>query len=229
MSEYLQENRRAVIMLVVAVGIALLGGLYMLLSGGGDATDLGPVPKGKPSPSATMETEEPTDPLVATSVGRGTNVNPFGPLAGSADDVSDSGSDNPNPTQQTSPKKTSSYGTTNTDPSTTVDNGSSKSTKPVDVSGSDSSDEKPEADKNVVPEPIHNGKDAEDAVTVAVVEVAGDYVIARVQGDRSKFYVNIPGDEGVVYVAPLGGDCAWIGRTDTDVRVSICEGKNGEL
>ena len=228
-SEYLQENRRAVVMLVVAVGIALLGGLYILLSGGGEQTDLGPVPKGKPSPSATMETEEPTDPLVATSVGRGTNVNPFGPLAGSEEDVSDSGSDTPNPTKQTSPKKTSSYGTTNTDPSATVDTGSSKKNDPVDVSGSDSSDETPKADKTVVPEPIHNGKDAEDAVTVAVVEVAGDYVIARVQGDRSKFYINIPGDEGVVYVAPLGGDCAWMGRMDTEVRVSICEGKNGEL
>lgn len=230
MSEYLHENRRAVIMLVIALAVALLGGLYLLMSGGGDVVDSGAVPQGqRPSPSPTLESEEPTDPLVATVVGRGTNANPFGPLAGSEDDVSDSGTEPTSPTKKTSPKKTSSYGTTNTDPSTTVDNGSSKSTKPVDVSGSDSSDEKPEADKNVVPEPIHNGKDAEDAVTVAVVEVAGDYVIARVQGDRSKFYVNIPGDEGVVYVAPLGGDCAWIGRTDTDVRVSICEGKNGEL
>ena len=230
MSEYRQENRRAVVMLVVAVGIALLGGLYILLSGGGEQTDLGPVPKGKPSPSATMETEEPTDPLVATSVGRGTNVNPFGPLAGSEDDVSDSGSDTPKPSKQTSPKKTSSYGTTNTDPSATVDTGSSKKSDPVDVSGSDTADEKKsEPPKNVVPKPIDNGKDAEDGVTVAVAEVTGDYVIARVEGDRSKLYINIPGDEGVVYVAPLGRDCAWIGRTDTEVRVSICEGKTGQL
>ncbi len=229
MSEYLHENRRAVILLVVALGVALLGGLYLLLSGGGEQADLGTVPKGKPSPSPTMETEEPTDPLVATVVGRGTNANPFGPLAGTEDDVSDSGSEPAASTKKSAPKKTSSYGTTNTDPSATVDNGTSSSTKPVDVSGSDSADEKPTADKNVVPEPIHNGKDAEDGVTVAVVEVTGDYVIARVEGDRSKFYINIPGDEGVVYVAPLGGDCAWMGRMDTEVRVSICEGKNGEL
>ncbi len=117
-SEYLQENRRAVVMLIVAVGIALLGGLYLLLSGGGEQTDLGPVPKGKPSPSATMETEEPTDPLLATNVGRGTNANPFGPLTGSEEDVSDVESDTPEPTKQTSPKKTSSYGTTNTNPAT---------------------------------------------------------------------------------------------------------------
>ena len=230
MSEYLQENRRAVIMLVIAVAIALLGGLYLLMSGGGDPVDTGAVPQGqRPSPSATIETEEPTDPLIVSNVGRGTNANPFGPLAGSEDDVSDDGSDTPKPTKQTTPKKTSSYGTTNTDPSATVDNGSSKKTAPIDVSGSDTGDEKPEPPKNVVPEPINTGKDAEDGVTVAVVEATGDYVIARVEGDRSKFYINIPGDQGVVYVAPLGRDCAWMGRTDTEVRVSICEGKNGQL
>jgi hypothetical protein len=229
MSGYLQENRRAVILLVIALAVALLGGLYLLLSGG-DPVDTGAVPQGqRPSPSPTMETEEPTDPLLATNVGRGTNANPFGPLAGSEEDVSDVESDTPEPTKQTSPKKTSSYGTTNTDPSATVDTGSSKKTDPVDVSGADSGDEKPEPEKNVVPEPINNGKDAEDGVTVAVVEVTGDYVIARVEGDRSKFYINIPGDEGVVYVAPLGRDCAWMGRTDTEVRVSICEGAKGQL
>lgn len=42
MSEYLQENRRAVIMLVVAVAVALLGGLYLLLSGGSESTILAP-------------------------------------------------------------------------------------------------------------------------------------------------------------------------------------------
>jgi hypothetical protein len=230
MSEYLQENRRAVIMLVVALGVALLGGLYLLLSGGGEPTDTGAVPQGqRPTPSPTVETEEPTDPLVATVVARGSNVNPFGPLAGTEDDASDSGSEPTTTSKQSSPKKTSSYGTTNTDPSAKVDNSPSTTSDPVDVSGSDSADEKPTAEKNVVPKPINNGKDAEDGVTVAVVEVTGDYVVARVEGDRSKFYINIPGDEGVVYVAPLGGDCAWIGRTETAVRVSICEGKNGQL
>ena len=231
MSEYLQENRRAVVMLVVALAIALLGGLYLLLSGGGDPVDTGAVPPGqRPTPTPTVEADEPTDPLVATVVGRGANVNPFGPLAGSEDGASESEStQSDTSSQKSSSKKTSSYGTTNTDPSATVDTGSSKSADPVDVSGADSGDDQSEADKNVVPEPINTGKDAEDGVTVAVVEVTGDYVIARVEGDRSKFYINIPGDEGVVYVAPLGGDCAWMGRLDTQVRVSICEGKNGQL
>ncbi len=233
MSEYLQENRRAVVMLVVVLAIALLGGLYLLLSGGGDPVDTGAVPQGqRPTPSPSVETEEPTDPIVATVVGRGTNANPFGPLAGSEDDVSDNGSQSDNSSKSTnnSQKKTSSYGTTNTDPSATVDTGGSKSTDPADdVSGSDSADDKPKPEKNVVPEPINSGKDAEDGVSVAVVEVTGDYVIARVEGDRTKLYINIPGEQGVVYVAPLGGDCAWMGRTDTEVRVSVCEGKTGQL
>ncbi len=230
MSEYLQENRRAVIMLVVALSIALLGGLYLLFSGGSEVTDTGAVPKGTPSaPAPAVEIEDPTDPIVATVVGRGTTVNPFGPLAGSEENVADNTSDTTKPTKQTSTKKSSSYGTTNTDVSATVDNGSSKSTEPVDVGGTDTGDEEPKADKNVVPEPIDTGKDAEDGVTVAVVEVTGEYVIARVEGDRNKFYINIPGAEGVVYVAPLGGDCVWMGRLETDVRVSICEGETGQL
>ena len=107
MSEYLHENRRAVIMLVIALAVALLGGLYLLMSGGGDVVDSGAVPQGqRPSPSPTLESEEPTDPLVATVVGRGTNANPFGPLAGSEDDVSDSGTEPTSPTKKSSPKKT---------------------------------------------------------------------------------------------------------------------------
>ena len=38
-------------------------------------------------------------------------------------------------------------------------------------------------------------------------------------------YLNEPGELGVVYVAPLGGGCAWIGRIDSDVRVSVCKAK----
>jgi len=236
-SEYLQENRRAVIMLVVAVAVALLGGLYLLLSGGSESTDLGPVPQGqRDAPSPTVETEEPVDPLVATVIGRGTNVNPFGPLAGTENDVAnsdsgsqtDSGSKQSTPTSKTTPTKTKST-TTDTDPSVTVDNGSSKKSDPVDLGGTDTGDDEPKADKNVVPEPINTGKDAEDGVSVTMVEVTGDYVVARVEGDRTKLYVNIPGAEGVVYVARLAGKCAWMGRIDSDVRVSVCEGKTEQL
>ena len=119
--------------------------------------------------------------------------------------------------------------TTDTDPSVTVDNGSSKKSDPVDLGGTDTGDDEPKADKNVVPEPINTGKDAEDGVSVTMVEVTGDYVVARVEGDRTKLYVNIPGAEGVVYVARLAGKCAWMGRIDSDVRVSVCEGKTEQL
>ena len=88
---------------------------------------------------------------------------------------------------------------------------------------------KPEEPKNVVPEPIDNGKDSGDAIPVTLLEVQSDYVIARVDSERSKLYITSPGTEGVTYVAPLGGGCAWLGRTDSEVRVSVCEGKTERL
>ena len=48
MSDYIQENRRAVIMFVVALCIAMLGGLYLLLSGGSAEEELSPVTRGQP-------------------------------------------------------------------------------------------------------------------------------------------------------------------------------------
>ncbi len=227
MSEYLQENRRAVIMLVVALCVAVLGGLYLLLSGGG-SEELTPVTKGEtPQPAVTVEPVDQSDAIVTTVVSRGANSNPFGPLSGTETDAVTSSD-----SSKSSQKNSTSSSSTKSSSRTTVDVTTTDTTNntTVDVTGSQTGDEtKPEEPKNVVPEPIDNGKDSGDAIPVTLLEVQSDYVIARVDGDRSKLYISLPGTEGVTYVAPLGGGCAWLGRTDSEVRVSVCEGKTERL
>lgn len=227
MSEYLQENRRAVIMLVVALCVAVLGGLYLLLSGGG-SEELTPVTKGEtPQPAVTVEPVDQSDAIVTTVVSRGANSNPFGALSGTETDAVTSSD-----SSKSSQKNSTSSSTTKSSSRTTVDGTSTDTTNntTVDVTGSQTGDEtKPEEPKNVVPEPIDNGKDSGDAIPVTLLEVQSDYVIARVDGDRSKLYISLPGTAGVTYVAPLGGGCAWLGRTDSEVRVSVCEGKTERL
>lgn len=225
MSEYIQENRRAVIMLVVALCVALLGGLYLLLSGGAaESEELPPVARHEqPQPEVTAEPVDQTDTSVTTVVARGTGVNPFGPLTGTEEDAATSSDPTPSPTK-TSSTSTPNKTATSDDPSSMVGTGPSK-TEPRDEGGSKTGD-KPES---VVPKPINKGKDAEDSVPVALIEVQADYVVARVDGGRTKLYISIPGTAGVTYVAALGGDCAWIGRTDVDERVSVCVGESERI
>ena len=52
MAEWVQENRRAVVMLAVAMSIALLAGLYLVLSGGNSPEELPPVTRGAPAETA---------------------------------------------------------------------------------------------------------------------------------------------------------------------------------
>ena len=227
MSEYLQENRRAVIMLVVALCVAALGGMYLLLSGGG-SEELTPVTKGEtPQPAVTVEPVDQSDAIVATVVSRGANSNPFGRLSGTETEAAIS-SDSSTSSQKDNSSSSSTKSTSRTTVDVTTTDTTNNTT--VDVTGSQTGDEtKPEEPKNVVPEPIDNGKDSGDAIPVTLLEVQSDYVIARVDGDRSKLYISLPGTEGVTYVAPLGGGCAWLGRTDSEVRVSLCEGKTERL
>jgi hypothetical protein len=231
MSEYLQENRRAVIMLVVALCVAALGGLYLLLSGGG-SEEPPPVTRGEtPQPAVTVEPVDQSDAIVTTAVVRGANSNPFGPLSGTQTDAVTS-SDSSSSDKSKSSQKNSSSSSTKSSSQTSVDVKTTDTTNntTVDVTGSQTGDEtKPEEPKNVVPEPIDSGKDSGDAIPVTLLEVESDYVVARVDSERSKLYIGIPGVDGVTYFAPLGGGCAWLGRTDSEVRVSLCKGKTERL
>lgn len=224
MSEYLQENRRAVVLLAVAVCVAVLGGLYLLLSSGADGEELPPVDRG--APAETTVIEEPVSdiqPAVRVYAGRGTNANPFGPLTGSQDDASKSDSSTPSsPSASPTAKKSAS-----TSKASATDTGSNPSGS---TSGSTGTDPAPEPvastePQPIEPEPIDTGKDSQDAVLVKLVDIREDSVIARVDGERTTLYLNEPGKDAVIYVAPLGGGCAWMGRTDTEIRVSVCKGK----
>jgi len=223
MSEYLQENRRAVIMLVVALCIAALGGLYLLLSGGSsDAQAEEPVPHASPTVSPTVEPVEPAEPVtdaVVTTVVSRSNANPFTPLAGSESDANDPGTSNP-------PKNTPSPSPTTKPPRNDPSNINGSTTSDSKSTGTDGKKQKK---VDPVPKPIDKGADAEDSVPVTVLSLEDDYIVARVDGDRTRLYLSVPGVQGVTYVSPLGGDCVWLGRTDKDTRLSVCKGTTERL
>ncbi|MBK6763735.1 MAG: hypothetical protein IPG68_10920 [Micrococcales bacterium] len=227
MSEYLQENRRAVIMLVVALCVAALGGLYLLVGGGGDdAQAEEPVPHASPTASPTIEPVEPVQPVtdaVVTTVVSRSNPNPFTPLEGSEDDANDPGTSTPPKNTGASPSPSPSPTTKTSRNAPKIDGSStSDSTKP-----SDSDSKKKKVDP--VPKPIDKGKDAEDSVPVTVLSLEDDFIVARVDGDRTRLYQSVPGVQGVTYVSPLGGNCVWLERAEKPARVSVCRGTTERL
>lgn len=228
MSEWVQENRRAVVMLAVAMCVAVLAGLYLVLSGGASAEDLPPVTQGAPAETAVIEDTAVEEgvievrPAVRVYAGRGTSANPFGPIEGGEDGTpSDSDSTakpTPKPTSTATtpaPRKDPAVSTTRQDPASIDPAPNDPAPKPVD---------KPDL-APIAPQPIEEGKDSDSSVLVNVVEIDADSLVARIEGQRSRLYLNEPGELGVVYVAPLGGGCAWIGRVESDVRVSVCKAK----
>ena len=88
MAEWVQENRRAVVMLAVAMSIALLAGLYLVLSGGEQPGGASTGDPGAPAETAVTEdtaAEEAVvevEPAVRVYSGRGTSANPFAPVEG---------------------------------------------------------------------------------------------------------------------------------------------------
>lgn len=218
MSEYIQENRRAVIMLVVALCIAMLGGLYLLLSRGTEE-ELPPVTRGQTQqPAQPVAQAEQSEAVITTAVVRGTGGDPFGPLSGSEEDVAEEEESEP-AKQTTDDEPTPNKATSSSTGSTT--------SKPTDVSGTqDHDNSSPAPEKDVVPEPITR---VDESVSVRVLEIDDEYVVVKVEGDRAKLYLSVPGAQDVVYHARLGSDCAWLGRVGSDVRVSVCRGTTEDL
>lgn len=226
-SEWVQENQRAVVMLAVAMCVAVLAGLYVVLSGGDSAEDLPPVARSAPAETVTEDiaAEEAVvevRPAVRVYSGRGTSANPFGPIEGGKNDTDSDPAAKPAPKPSSTtpaPRKDPGATTTRRDPASS----NSTSNKPATSDPAPKPVDKPDP-APIAPQLIEQGKDSDASVLVNVVQIDADSLVARVEGQRSRLFVNEPGDEGVIYVAPLGGGCAWIGRTGSDVRVSVCKG-----
>ncbi|MEZ5157418.1 MAG: hypothetical protein R2720_11215 [Candidatus Nanopelagicales bacterium] len=224
------NDRRPIVILLATLGIVvLLAVLYLLLKSSGESADDQSVPR-SPMPGQVVDesfdveggavsVDEGGQVLVASTTGR----DPFEPLDDSTNadsskastSSSDTKSSNPTTKSTASPKPTSEP-----KPSNATTSPASKSTGASTDNKVASTEPQP-----IEPEPIDTGKDSQDAVLVKLVDIREDSVIARVDGERTTLYLNEPGKDAVIYVAPLGGGCAWMGRTDTEIRVSVCKGK----
>jgi hypothetical protein len=227
MAEWVQENRRAVVMLVVAMCVAVLAGLYLLMSGGGDPEDLPPVPRTAPADVAPVEdigveeTDVDARSAVRVYTGRAANANPFGPIRGEDPNESQKGSE----TKTTGKPADSNKRLPREDPVTTTPRRDPGVKKP----GS-KDPRKPDEDRGpVAPQLIDKGKDADNALLVRVVAIEGDWLVVRIEGKRSRLFLGEPGAQGVTYVAALGGGCAWMQQAESEVRVSICQGEAERL
>ena len=120
------------------------------------------------------------------------------------------------------PRKDPASTTTRQDPAVHT----SPSTKP----SSKDPAPKPDDPQPVAPEPIGGPDKNGEELLVRVVDVQPDVMTARVNGRRTKLYLNEPSEPGgLTYLAPLGGGCAWVGMPDTEVRFSVCKGKTERL
>jgi hypothetical protein len=234
-SEYLEQNRRAVIMLIVAVCIALLGGLYLLLFNGGQEEEVAPIPHNN-NPSAVQDADPAADESEAVEsiyVARGTSVNPFGPLAGAQKqkaEKSTSDAASESTTSKSTPNSNSTKQSTTQSSPAAPKNSSVGTKEPAPPQTDPGNPSEPDDPQPVVPEPIGGpGKDGEELL-VRVLEVQPELMTARVNGERTKLYLNEPNElGGLTYLAPLGGGCAWVGMPDTEVRFSVCKGKTERL
>lgn len=231
MAEWVQENRRAVVMLAVAMSIALLAGLYLVLSGGNSPEELPPVTRVPLPRQPSRRTPQPRkqsskwNPLCASIPGAAPAPTPFAPVEGGKKGTGSDTASEPTakPTSKPSePRKDPASTTTRQDPAVHT----SPSTKP----SSKDPAPKPDDPQPVAPEPIGGPDKNGEELLVRVVDVQPDVMTARVNGRRTKLYLNEPSEPGgLTYLAPLGGGCAWVGMPDTEVRFSVCKGKTERL
>ncbi|MCU0298426.1 MAG: hypothetical protein MUF33_07905 [Candidatus Nanopelagicales bacterium] len=230
MSEYLQENRRAVIMLVVALCFGALAGLYLLLSSGGEAESAGePVPhQAAPTPSVTVEELSGPQRTVVRYGRTGSGVNPFVALEGTETDQASSTADSSSESSDSTSSSSSS--SSSTDSTGSYSNDEPASTAPDTSTGGTSDDNAPDnsADSDPAtdePESVTVG----DGPKVVVIKTSEFEAVVKIDGERTTLYMNVPGPEGVTYIAPLAGACGWFGTPDSKVRVSVCRGEPQRL
>ncbi|MEZ5119254.1 MAG: hypothetical protein R2686_05015, partial [Candidatus Nanopelagicales bacterium] len=175
--------------------------------------------------TAAEEAVVEVQPAVRVYSGRGASDNPFAPVEGE-----NNGTDSDAKAKPT-PKPTNKTSTPDRDPAVTTTR-SEPSVKNPTSNAPSTNDPAPEPDdpQPIVPEPIGGpGEDGEELL-VRVIEVQPELMTARVNGERTKLYLNEPNElGGLTYLAPLGGGCAWVGMPDTEVRFSVCKGKTERL
>lgn len=223
-------SRRFLIIAGSVLGIGLLLVLaYVVLAPGDAAQEDLVAPIDAPQSTVieeadTVVVEEPTDYSASLVVSR---RDPFEPLVEEGDTSASTDTPAPDKSQQSSNPPKSQQTTVTKQPATKR----SEQSTPV-VSEPRQNDPAPEPDdpQPIVPEPIGGpAKDGEELL-VRVIEVQPELMTARVNGERTKLYLNEPNEfGGLTYLAPLGGGCAWVGMPDTEVRFSVCKGKTERL
>lgn len=219
---FVQENKRAVVMLAVVVALALVVGAFMLLTGGSAQPEAGPVPKATPTATAEPEPEQTQSEGSFAPTNARSNNNPFAPLPGAEKD----------PAQDTKPAKS----TKKTDSPSRSGGASSKGSFADPGNEANPEDPVPEpdpsdpADKDpqpVEPEPIDDPTTApgDGKVSVKVLSVGADTVEARINGANVTLYLAVPDESGVIYMSNLGGGCAWLASPGDGARVTICQGQ----
>ena len=223
------NDRRRLVVLLAILGIAIaLGLLYLLLASGSDTA---PESASPPVDTAEVVQQAPED--VSVSVEEGDQIlvsstsqrDPFEPLVGDTAPPPSSTSSTKDTNKSSNPASKAPSSTTRKTPvPDVVRDTTPKSTSPQVQADSEAVDPQP-----VAPEPIDSGKDANDAPLVRLIDVQSEEAVVRIDGERITLYIGIAGDQDVVYFAPLGGGCAWMGRADSQVRVSVCKGKAERL
>lgn len=230
MATFVQENKRAVVMLAVTLGLALVVGLVMLVTGGSSEPEAAPVPKAAPIVTATTEPDvEQTQAAGSFAPNPASTTDPFEPIAGSEESAA------PEDTSQKSDKTPDRTAPESTDSKTASGNTGGASAKgsfadPGTMAGSGSGDGSADASPQpVAPQPLGQQEVPEGAVLVKVLTVGPETLTARVNDEKATLYLSVPDTSGVTYVSPLGGGCAWLAMSGKQARVTVCEGETATL
>ncbi len=229
MSTFVQDNRRSVIMLAVALGGLLLFVGFKLLSGG-SAVPITAEPTHVPPSSEAAEPSEET--VVQARQPRGVYRDPFAPLPAELKEDSDSGTQ-PSGGGQSSGKSTAkSSGKSTETQSSSPPSGIVKGKTPTGSQSGDSETKKSKSDDSgsKAPVPIGGGVKKEGESTgITIVAVGESSAVVRINDMRTTLYLNVPDASGVTFVSSLGGGCGWFAASGAEDRLTICEGDTRQL
>lgn len=236
------ETRRPLIIAGVlgAVLVAVLA--FLVFGGGGDeTTEALPPPQTSHEQAAGSDTPE-ADVIVAEEpvrVSARSVRDPFTPVGGtsaSGTGTSDSGdaatSSDPPKTRSSKNGSDSSKGSFSGSTTPAADKGSKGS-------ADKGSQQDPKKDVKKTPVPIApqpldgggsttpDGKAGQPEVTL--LKVGPDSADVRVDGQEETLFMSVPGSNGVTYLSPLPGGCAWMAAAGSVDRVTVCEGETVTL
>lgn len=229
MSTFVQENRRSVIMLAIALGVLVLFVGFKLVSGGS-----APPPSAEPTHVAPSSApSEPTeDTVVQVRQPRGvSDRDPFKPLPAELDEDADAGTDTSGSggsPSKSEAKTSSGSAVTEPDPPTDI----AKRNTPAGSQSGDAATKKSKSDDSgsKAPVPIGGGVKKEGESTgITIIDVAEAVAIVRINDIRTTLYLNVPDPSGVTFVASLGGGCGWFAASGAEDRLTICEGDTRQL